>query len=115
MKKLQYDENGNISHVAYEDEIINEDSLDLHKLEVRECIYRAIRNGWKGQCSIAGYSYFLYTCVYTPFIEEMIRELIETKSISEDVGEACIASLNKQWREPEQQQDQQQEFLLTLP
>lgn len=107
MKELEYDENGNISHVAYEDGIINEDSLELHRLEAKEALYRAIRHGWKGQCSIAGYSYYLYHCVYTPFIEQLIRELVETKLISESVGEACIASFDKKWRSQEQQDERQ--------
>lgn len=105
--KIKYDENGNISHVSYEDGIVNENSLELHQLEVKETLYQAIRRGWKGQCSIAGYSYYLYHYVYTPFIEKMIRELMATKLISEDVGEACIASLGKQWRSPEQQDQRQ--------
>ena len=102
MKDLHYDANGNISHVAYQDDLIDENSLALHQLEVKETLYQAIRRGWKGQCSIAGYSYYLYHCVYTPFIEKMIQELVETKLISASVGEACIASLNKQWEKQEQ-------------
>lgn len=111
--KIQCDENGNISHVAYEDGIVNENSLEFHRLEVKQALYQAIRNGWKGQCSIAGYSYYLYHCVYTPFIEKLIRELVETKLIPESIGEACIASLNKVWREQEQQEQQEQLLLTT--
>lgn len=43
MKELHYDANGNISHVAYEDDIIDENSLELHRLEVKEALYQAIR------------------------------------------------------------------------
>ena len=93
--KILYDENGNVSHVAYE--CVDENSLELHRIEVKEAILRAIRHGWKGQSSIAGYSYYLYHCVYTPFIQSMIKDLIETHLIQKDIGEACIESFEKRW------------------